>query len=166
MVLTAILLFGCKKDNNGGSGSMRVKLTDAPGDYKEVNVDIRMVEIHHDGKWMALPTNAGVYDLLKLRDSITTPISDSVVINRGKVTQMRLILGDSNTVVVDSVGTFPLKVPSAYNTGIKINVDTEITVDQHLEIVLDFDAAQSVNKTGNGEYILEPVIKVKSVKTL
>lgn len=145
---------------------MRVKMTDAPGDYKEVNVDIKLVEIHHDGKWTALPTNAGVYDLLKLRDSVTVPISDSVVLNRGKVTQMRLILGTNNTVVVDSVGTFPLTVPSAYNTGIKINVDTEITVDQHLEIVLDYDAEQSIHKNGNGEYIMEPVIKVRSVKTL
>ncbi|HYG15032.1 MAG TPA: DUF4382 domain-containing protein, partial [Bacteroidia bacterium] len=82
------------------------------------------------------------------------------------VTQMRLILGTNNTVVVDSVGTFDLKVPSAYNSGIKINLDTDITVDQHLEIVLDYDAEQSIHKTGSGEYIMEPVIKVRSVKTL
>src|SRR5215212_11158430 len=113
VLMAAVLLFGCKKDDNnngGGYGSMRVKMTDAPGDYKEVNVDIKLVEINHNGNWIALSTNAGVYDLLKLRDSVTVPISDSVVINRGKVTQIRLILGNNNTVVVDSMGTFPLTV--------------------------------------------------------
>lgn len=162
---------GCRKDDDKpGYGSMAVKMTDAPGNYLQVNVEILSVEVHHENHgWIALQTKAGVYDLLKLKNDVTAPISDTVSIATGKVTQMRLILGNNNTVLVDSLGTpmaHPLITPSAQNTGVKINIDANVTIDKHLEVVIDFDADSSIHLTGNNEYMLEPVIKVKSIKTL
>lgn len=162
LVLVAMVAFSsCKKDE--GTGGVDVYMTDAPGDYKEVNVEVVAVEIHHDNDWVSLPTKAGIYDLLTLRDSVTELIASGINLHEGKVSQLRLILGTNNTVVVDSVGTFPLTIPSSQNTGIKINIDQSIPVDRTLTITLDFDAEASINKTGEGEYKLSPVIKVKDV---
>lgn len=172
LLFAAFALVSCKKDPSPeGQGSMRVHMTDAPGDFKEVNVEVVAVEIkYNDGDsvngWITLPTNAGVYDLLTLRDSVTALIASGTALDPGKVNQMRLILGTNNTVVIDSVGTFPLTIPSGDKTGIKININQTIPIDQTLDITIDFDAAASVIKTGEGDYKLKPVIKVKDVRVL
>lgn len=81
---------------------MVVKLTDHPGDYDEVNVDLEQVEIHmaptdttsKDTGWIALATNKGVYDLLKLQD-VKTVIAKSTSFPTGKLTQIRLVLTEA-----------------------------------------------------------------------
>lgn len=167
--LTITVLTACKKDP--ATGEMTVLMTDAPGDFKEVNVEVKAVEIHYnDGDsingWIALPTKAGIYDLLTLQDSVTALIASGTNMKVGKVTQMRLILGSNNTVVIDSMGTFPLNIPSGQKTGLKLNINEDIPIDMKLVITLDFDAKASIIKTGNDEYILKPVIKVKEAKVL
>lgn len=170
-VLTTFILLAftsCKKDEAPQEGNMTVYLTDAPGDFEKVNIDVRAVEVHYSNSdsvngWVTLPTNAGIYDLLLLRDSLTEVIATGTKLNVAKINQMRLILGPNNTVVVESEGTFPLTIPSSMQTGIKININSEIRANTTLCVTLDFDAAASINKTGNGEYKLGPVIKVKDV---
>ena len=168
--LSLLLVAACKKDENR-TGSMTVMMTDAPGDFKEVNVEILAIEIHYnDGDttngWISLPTRAGIYNLLTLQDSVTALLATGTNLKEGKVTQMRLILGSSNTIVIDSVGTFPLTIPSGQNTGLKININQNIPIDMNLMITLDFDAHKSILKTGNEEYKLKPVITIKDVKIL
>jgi len=54
-----------------------------------------------------------------------------------------------------------LKVPSGYQTGIKIVNGFEINTDQTTELLLDFDASKSVVEAGNsGNWLLKPTIKV------
>jgi hypothetical protein len=60
--------------------------------------------------------------------------------------------------VTDSTGTHQVTIPSANNTGIKVNVDYEITANQITTILLDFNLSKSLIKTGNGQYRLQPVI--------
>lgn len=167
-LLILVLVESCKKDDEPSTGNMDIYMTDAPGDYKEVNVDVKAVEIHYDdgngSGWIALPTKAGIYDLLTLRDSVTALIANGTSLRAGRVDQMRLILGENNTVVVDSMGTFPLETPSAQNTGLKININSTIPIDETLVITIDFDAEKSIVETGNGKYQLKPVIKVKEVR--
>jgi hypothetical protein len=162
--IAMLLVAACKKDE--GTGKMTVKMTDAPGNYTAVNVDIQAIEVHYaNGGWTNLPTNAGIYDLLQLRDSVTATLTSGATMATGKVNQMRLILGDSNYVVVDSIYNYPLVIPSGENNGLKLNIDADITVDKDLEILLDFDAGQSIKETGSGKYMLQPVLSIKSIKT-
>lgn len=167
---TITVFTACKKDP-AQTGEMTVLMTDAPGDFKEVNVEILGVEIHYnDGDtvngWVSLPTKAGIYDLLTLQDSVTALLASGTNMKVGKVNQMRLILGNNNTVVIDSIGTFPLTIPSGQNTGLKLNINENIPIDMKLQITLDFDAKASIIKTGSDEYKLKPVIKVKEAKVL
>ncbi|MGZ3864188.1 MAG: DUF4382 domain-containing protein [Bacteroidia bacterium] len=160
-MLTA-LFFGCKKENQ--NGYMTVKLTDAPGNYLHVNVDVRSVDVHYSNgpNWVTLNTNAGVYDLLSLQNNVMAVLANNTMVPAGKVTQMRLILGSNNSVVLASDSTtHDLTVPGSYNSGVKINVDATIPGGQTMIITLDFDAEKSVNKTGNGEYVMNPVIRTR-----
>jgi hypothetical protein len=59
----------------------------------------------------------------------------------------------------DSV-LYDLETPSAEQSGLKIKIDKNLgfTTDS---LTLDFDADKSILETGNGKFILKPVIKVK-----
>jgi len=55
----------------------------------------------------------------------------------------------------------PLKVPSGYQTGIKLVKGFDIVHKGSTELVLDFDALKSIVKAGkSGKYLLKPTIKV------
>jgi len=160
------LLASCDKDNitSGSSGYIAVKLTDAPGNYQQVNVDIQKVSIHlvpNSGKsdWLDLNTKSGVYDLLKLQNGIDTSIVDTTKLPAGKITQMRLLLGSNNTVMVDSV-IHKLTVPSGSQTGIKLIGQMIIDPNKTLNVLIDFDASKSIVLNGNGTYHMKPTVKV------
>lgn len=171
---TISLLQACKKDNISGnptpvagSGAVKINLTDAPGDYLKVNIDIKQVRIHisddstsNDG-WIDLPTNAGIYDLLELQNGIDTTIVDSTIVPGGKVSQIRFVLGPNCSVQTKDSVYHDLKVPSGEQSGLKINVHRDIPAGQTLNILLDFDADKSIHEKGNGDFSMKPVIKIK-----
>jgi hypothetical protein len=81
----------------------------------------------------------------------------------GKVSQIRLILGSNNTVMLNDSTIHPLTIPSSAQSGLKINVHADVPASSPLTITLDYDADQSVNQQGTGEYIMQPVITVQSI---
>lgn len=162
--MAAMTLLGCKKPEN--TGHMTVKMTDAPGDFEQVNVDIREVEVHVSGYgWVSLPTNQGVYDLLTLQNDITTVLVNEGELPAGHLNQFRLILGGSNTVKVDGA-YFPLATPSAQQSGLKININADVSPNETYELLIDFDAGESIVEEGNGGYSLKPVIKLAGIVEL
>ena len=147
----------CKKDSTGTN--LKVKLTDAPAAYDEVNVDIREVNIKMDddsAAWISLPTAVGVYNLLEYQDGVDTLIADAVVAG-SKIKEIRLVLGTENNIKVGGE-TFPLVIPSGSESGLKIKMNKTLngSVDY---LTLDFDAALSIKTEGDG-YKLRPVVKI------
>ncbi len=141
---------------------LEVRLTDSPGDYEEVNIDIQGVEVHRaegkqDNGWVALDVNEGVYNILTLSNGLDTLLGVANLPS-GRVSQIRLILGANNTVKVNGE-VKPLDTPSGQQSGLKLNVQTQMSPGITYLITLDFDAARSVVAKGNGEYNLKPVIR-------
>src|SRR5258705_2673224 len=141
--------------------TVQVRLTDAPGDFEEVNIDIQDVQVNSDtssGGWVSLDVkNKGVYNLLKLTNGLDTLLGD-IQLPEGEISQIRLILGNNNTVKV-SGQSLALKTPSAQQSGLKIQVHTTLKAGVNYNITLDFDAARSIVATGNGSFNLKPVIR-------
>jgi hypothetical protein len=159
----ASAFMGCKKEEQERYGSLSVSMTDAPANFLQVNVDVAEMRVNHESKgWMTLQIKRGVYDLLQLQNNVSVLLANNVRMPIGKITQLRLVLGNNNT-VVDVNGSHQLTVPSGSESGLKVNVDQVITQNHSVEILLDFDANASVVMEGNGNYSLKPVIKVKSV---
>ncbi|WP_170227114.1 DUF4382 domain-containing protein [Luteibaculum oceani] len=163
MAILALTFVACDKSNNGGPNSSKANfyLTDAPGDFDAVNVEIEKVEVKTDASgFTEIAINPGVYDLLQLTNGVDTLLGE-VELTGDTLKEIRLVLGANNTVVVDGE-TKSLKVPSGQSSGLKIKVNHEITAGLTYDFTLDFDAGQSVKERGNGEYILKPVIRVFS----
>lgn len=149
--------------NEQASAGITINLTDGPGDYDEVNIYLKTIQVlkvdTSGSEWVDLTTNSGYYDLLKLQNGVdTTIVKDSLSIGT-KISQLRMILEDSNTVLVDS-NYHSLFVPSGTQTGFKINLQDTMSADS-LNITIDFDAEKSIKKRGNNEYLLVPVLKIK-----
>ncbi|MNJ81020.1 hypothetical protein D3C77_796330 [compost metagenome] len=67
--------------------------------------------------------------------------------------------------MVDST-YYPLATPSAQQSGLKINLKSDFAPNQVYEVLLDFDAENSIVTQGNGSYSLKPVIKVLSINSI
>ncbi len=171
-ILTALtiglFIVGCTKEEMN-NGKIMVKMTDAPANFTEVNVDVREFQVHYANTnnntsgWVTLNTNAGIYNLLDLQNDVSVVIVDQQDLSVGKITQMRLILGQQNTVAtVDSI--YPLKLASQDETGLKIVTPFNIVANKTINILIDFDAEKSVVVEGDGSFRLKPVVKIKSVE--
>jgi hypothetical protein len=79
-------------------------------------------------------------------------------LDSGRIEQIRLILGPNNYVKVNGQ-TYALETPSAQQSGLKINLHQDVSAGLLYKLLLDFDASRSIVKTGNGKYILKPVIR-------
>ena len=168
-----LLLFfaGCSNDNSTGpasgkNGQLKLSMVDSPGNYDEVNIVVTRVEVHMSGdssNWMVVNPVPHTYDLLQLRNGASVVLGDTFL-TAGHYTQIRLILGDGSNVVVNGI-TYPLVIPSGMQTGIKLNHEFDIELGNLYELLLDFNADQSIHITGNGQYMMNPVIRVMPVVT-
>ena len=52
-----------------------------------------------------------------------------------------------------------LETPSAQQSGLKLNIDANLTGGVVYKLWIDFDAARSIVVKGNGDYLLKPVIR-------
>jgi hypothetical protein len=132
--------------------------------------------------------NGKTYNLLELAGGVREELGITEL-KEGSYTQMRLILGKepekgginilsqphphANYVVIDTDPTtdtdpieiHELKVPSGFQTGIKIVQGFEIIGSKTTELVIDFFATKSVVKAGNSDnWLLKPTIKVSNTK--
>ena len=158
--ITGLIVFNsCSNDSSSNkSYPLKVRMTDAPAAYDAINIDLQSVEVTgSNGQTVVLNTSAGIYNLLDFSNGISTLIATSVLTD-SRVNQIRLILGPNNTIVVDGV-THPLSTPSAEQSGLKLQVHQNLIADIDNEILLDFDAYQSIVVTGNGTYKLKPVVR-------
>lgn len=167
MLSLSIIFTGCDSTSTGvtgGTGTLEVKLHDAPTNYEEVNVFIESVEVNNaqdDTGWVEINSPQQTYDLLELTNG-ATEVLGSKELSTGTYEQIRLILSrDGHSVVVDGT-EHDLFVPSGEQTGIKLDVNAEIEEDITYTLLLDFDASRSVVERGNEqsgiEYLLKPVI--------
>ncbi len=121
--------------------------------------------------WIVLCTDTQTIDLLSLTGGRFTPLCSRtatdggveevpVDVPAGNISQVRLHLVSAQLVFNDGTPTTDVTVPSGTTSGLKIDVNQTVPQAGALEIKLDFNAAQSIHKTGNGKYLMQPVIRV------
>lgn len=171
-LLAVTVLYSCSNDddssgNGDESARIKVRLTDAPGDYKSVFVNVIDVMIKTDettstseDEWVSLSgVKTGMYDLLTLTGGVTELLADTEV-DAGFLSEIRLVLGGDNYLILNDDSRQALSTSSAQQSGLKVKVNQELVAGEEYEFLLDFDVDKSIVKAGeSGSYILKPVIR-------
>lgn len=155
-------------------GKLYIYLTDAPFPFdivSEANITISRVELFHesdttDGEFITIFEDSATFNLLDLRNGVTTCLLD-VEVPIGNYNTLRVYIAEAGILLVDQ-RTFDLKVPSGEQTGIKVKIEPGIRVVTGLssEILLDFDVSKSFVLKGNTNkpdgiqgFMFKPVVR-------
>jgi hypothetical protein len=162
--------------NNG----LTVMLKDSPfSDAKALLVTFSTVSVHMSGgNFMTVPFNGGATtrtcDLKKLTSA--QDVLGTGALAAGHYTQIRLVVASATiyfdnassgaTACAASLGapagrSAPVTIPSG---EVILNREFDVTSTTATTITLDFDGDQSVKDTGNGTFLMTPVISVVSVQ--
>lgn len=166
----------------GGSGTLRVALTDAPRcrvgneDLDKVYVTVAAVRVHQaeDAEptststgWTTIAINPArkinLLDLTngRLEELGTTPLP------AGTYSQVRLVLSPNSgnppansLVLAGQTLEIPLRTPSAAQSGLKIVHPFTVQPNTLVDLVIDFDACRSIVQLGrgNGGYLMKPIL--------
>jgi hypothetical protein len=179
LCLPLLFFVGCGGNN---TGQLKMSLTDAATDqFLAVYVTIDEVQVHQEGaaedSFQTVASPQKTFNLLDLVNGVREELG-LATLNAGHYTQMRLIIGKTPdnginilsqshpfaNYVIENDGSntiHELKVPSGFQTGVKIVGGFDINEGQTTELILDFDASASVVVAGNsGQFLLKPTIKI------
>lgn len=170
IIILAILVIGgvyfYSKSNyssgyQDGKGKVAFVITDAAanmGTVSKVEVTVDSITIHSEAEgWVSLSSASKTYDLLELKAKGTNALLVETNVKEGNYDQIRLNI--SKVVVTDSEGKHEAKLPS---NELKINQDIEVRENSTTSAKFDFIADESLHVTGNGKYILAPVIQLET----
>jgi hypothetical protein len=159
MSLALLLSAACGGGGGGGSasgtGTLAVRMSDAPDPtISALTLTISRVRANVDGQWIDIENDPATLNVLDLaQDDVQL---GAATVPAGDVSQIRLYIASAT--VTDSTGTYDVEIPSAAQTGLKINVHAPVSANEVQTILLDFNVDKSLIKTGNGQYKLQPVI--------
>ena len=187
--------------NETGSGKLVLKLTDAPFpvdliDQALVTIDkieIRSVldsddeselnlqnqnqgsgtneQIMENHPFILLSEETQQFNLLSLTNGITSDLIQ-MEIGTGEYDMIRMHIVDAKIIMKDGQ-EFDLKIPSGTQSGLKIQIEPELVVEDGVvnEVLLDFDVSKSFivqgninSKAGVKGFIFKPVIRAVSQK--
>lgn len=175
VLIIGFFFAACTTSSESGMGTLKVGLTDAPVNYEEVNIEIRQVLVNRDedaeepdddgeesenneeNGWHAIMDDSITVNLLDYQNGAVLDLGETEL-EAGRYNQIRLLLGNNNNVVIDGE-THALTTPSAQESGYKLNVQADIEEGEVRELIIDFDASQSIVVTGNNGFILKPVLR-------
>ena len=136
-------------------------ITDAAANMSAVTsvmVTVDSVSVHSATEgWVTVSSEPQSFDLLKLKAEASQELLADVKLKEGTYQQLRLDI--SKVVVVDDKGEHEAKLPSG---ELKIVGDLEVKANSTSTATFDFIADESLHMTGNGEYILAPVVKLET----
>ena len=144
-------------------GRVVFTITDAAaemGAVTSVMVTINSVLVHSETgetNWIMIESNSKTFDLLKLKAEGSQELLVDATLEEGTYQQLRLDIG--KVIVVDDKGEHEAKLPSG---ELKIVGDLEVKANSTSTATFDFIADESLHVTGNGEYILAPVVQLET----
>ncbi|MSP78797.1 MAG: DUF4382 domain-containing protein [Dehalococcoidia bacterium] len=144
-----------------GTGKAVFVMSDAAADMgtvTSVQVTVDGLRVHSTGgAWTIVAVNSQTYDLLALRSQNSAKLLADATLNVGSYDQMELSIAKAS--VVDSKGMHEAVLPSG---KLQIKGDLDVKSGATATVNFDFLADQSLHLTGEGRYILAPIVKVEA----
>jgi len=174
LLMVPILLYGtgCSKDTDSAlstapdspgatTGTLKLYLTDAPGEFSEVNITFTEISVKAN-TWITVSETEQEHNLLQLTGGLIALLGEGTL-EPGEYGQIRLLIKEAEVVIGEGedMVSYPLQIPSGSASGLKIGKGFTIEEGEVLELVIDFDAARSIHKLGDSDvYQLKPVLRL------
>jgi len=127
------------------------------GSVTSIGVIVSSVSVHSAGSgWITVSSVPQAFDLMQLRSSGAQSLLADANLTSGKYDQIRLEI--SSVTVTDSSGSHTAKLPSG---DLTIKGEFNVAANSTTSLSLDFLADKSLHVTGNGMYILAPVVHLQ-----
>ncbi len=169
------MAIGCGGPTNATpSGNFRVMLKDTPfGDAKAVLVTFSDVSVHASGgAWTTVLTTPRTCDLKQLQNA--QDVLGATTLTAGHYTQVRLTVSSAalywQNAAPAGACAASITVGGDYSTievppgQLILNRPFDVGSAGTITMLIDFDGDKSINQTGNGAYMMQPVISVVSVQ--
>ncbi len=174
---------GCSDQGPATSGSLSIRLKDAPGDVQHAVVTISQIYLQGTGGRTVLTTTPHTVDLTTLTGTTTASLLDGATVSAGTYGELRFVVtgayvqvdnGDGTSSIFASSPAYaglpqgatvagPLQLPSLAQSGLKVDLGAPLTITgTQTVLVVDFDVSQSFgHATGSGVngWVMHPVIK-------
>ncbi len=177
---------GSGSSDSGGTGTLTVRITDAPVDdtaVQHVYVQFSSIELQGEGgrttfyycedaadaSKTVVSTAPCVkpkpikLDLLALSAGLSDELLAGQTLPAGRYQWMRLAVDTTGTLdsyIVVAGTPHELTIPSSDQTGLKLNRGFTVAAGGHTDFTVDFDLRKSVHSTGMGEYLLRPTLRI------
>ncbi len=162
MVSFGLVGASCGTDVSANTGTIEVRVTDAPPEYAFETIEITFAEVaihtagdDGDGEWTYITiVDGSPIDLLTLQGGVDALLATGIV-TAGNYTQPRLII-ESIAVTLNNDDEPPeVILPSGELKLVRpFTIETGVTTT----LLLDFIAAESIVVTGAGKIIFKPVV--------
>lgn len=189
-LISAAMLGACggggDNDSGGGSGTVTLRITDAPVDnsaVEHVYVQFSSIELQGEGgrtvfyycqdpadsSKTIVSTSPCVtpkprqIDLLALNGGLSDELLEGQTVPAGRYPWIRLAVDTSDAMdsyIVVSGSPHELTIPSGNQTGLKLIRGFIVPAGGHADFTIDFDLRKSVHVTATGEHVLRPVLRM------
>jgi len=179
LMISAVGLASCSNSPTSpttGTGNFKLMLRDSPfSDAKAVLIAFSSVSVHRDtdNGFTTLGSGQRVCDLKKLQGA--QDVLGVGTIPQGHYTQIRFVVS-SAAIYFDNASTgaacdATLAPPAGRSSTvdipsgeIKLNREFDVPASGAGTIVIDLDGDRSIHQTGNGRYMMTPVVGIISAQ--
>ncbi len=172
VLVLLVLITGCSQSSpnpnygpqdNTADGRVVFTISDPGGNLTSVTsvkITVDEISVHSVEKsWINVSNTEKTYDLLELKNDNNEVLLADTQIEEGTYTQVRLHI--KSVVVMDADGNHEAKLPS---NELKIIGDLNVAANTTSSVKFDFIVDESLHVTGNGEYILAPVVEFETTE--
>jgi len=178
VIALGLMLAGCDKDETGPSTTFTVRIQDSPfSDAQAVLVTFSELSAHRssegDFKRIPFPSDSPTRTCDLKRLNGVQDILGAGALAEGHYTQIRVTVSTATiyfdapstgspcaaTIAAPSGASAPLEIPSS---EVKINHEFDVSSSDMATttLTLDFEGEASIHETGNGSFMMSPVISV------
>jgi hypothetical protein len=178
VAIVATVLVSCKKESevapnpgnaSSGRSSFNVKMTDAPGDYAALNVQIAKVEVFGaESGWITLSNSIHNVNVIDLTNGAETMLAANAAVDAGLYTKLKITFGEQYALKLNAGAEYG-GVSLSTATDVKLSwvgpkevilvINKQMEASASADLLIDFEVTESVTKFGD-EYVITPVMEI------
>ncbi|MEO9534394.1 MAG: DUF4382 domain-containing protein [Crocinitomicaceae bacterium] len=174
-IAASLMMFtACKKEeyqteSDTEPQEFQVNMTDNPGEYEALTVEIESVEAYNDQSgWVTLNSQSQVVSVLDLTNGKEATIASMQNAEIAAYSKIKLNFGNEHKLTLKSsteIGGLSTTTTAVFQLGfegpksIEIEINEQISASEGADVLIDFDVAQSIKEDGD-EYVIQPALKL------